>query len=654
MGRPQPPPSLAKYLKEGRCILFAGAGLSRWAGLPTWPKLIEDIFAEVRQERPEGPEAVAELESLIAERKYLEVADHCKERLKQRYATVLSELLQGGNAEVPEPHRLIMRMPFAAWITTNYDQLLEKAYVKERNDWPKVYTHLDAKNFGTLLLDGTPFILKAHGDIYKPETLVLTARDYSTIIHSNPPFNAFFSALLLTRAVLFVGYSLSDPDFRLLFDRQLATFQGEVPERFALMSGVGDIESQVLDRTAGVRVLSYDQGDHGAVLEFLQTLHDQVRPAPVAPVQVVAAPTILEVSPMLPQEAWQLSLRTGIRGIEAALTYGTQTEAVWEEGGPVDWIALLHSLSTLGSGCGVQVGEQDFAEIGRLLASALPAGVSERLRQTVKEGRSGGAPAQMVLRLTPELDRLPWELTWMEDHPLAVGCLLVRAPVGISDAARGLRAIRTPARALLVGDPGNDLQGARDEILQISQLYVEARAAECTCLLGREATVEAVLGAFETGTFDVVHFAGHAWYDAHEVYLALAGEARLTACMLRPALNRHPPAIMMLNSHFTAFVPLGVGVAPDREEQPIKPSVSGRVGFAELAMRTGVGAFIGCFGSPSDESARQLGYNLHRGLLEGEVVSAALCGARQQLALEQPDDPTPHLYLLSGYPDLRF
>lgn len=48
------------------------------------------------------------------------------------------------------------------------------------------------------------------------------------------------------------------------------------------------------------------------------------------------------------------------------------------------------------------------------------------------------------------------------------------------------------------------------------------------------------------------------------------------------------------------------------------------------------------------------GCGVQVGLLRGEVVSEALCGARQRLAREQPRGPTPHLYLLSGYPDLRF
>ena len=38
---PKPPPSLIRYLREGRCVLFCGSGLSAWAKLPTWSKLLE-------------------------------------------------------------------------------------------------------------------------------------------------------------------------------------------------------------------------------------------------------------------------------------------------------------------------------------------------------------------------------------------------------------------------------------------------------------------------------------------------------------------------------------------------------------------------------------------------------------------------------------
>src|SRR5262245_45746290 len=108
-----------------------------------------------------------------------------------------------------------------------------------------------------------------------------------------------FSALLLTKAVLFIGYSLNDPDFRLLLDRQLTVFRGNIPDRYALMSGVGRVERDVLWRTARIRVISYDEGKHEQVLEFLRELQTQVAGTPA----VAAAPPPQAAVPAPPPPA---------------------------------------------------------------------------------------------------------------------------------------------------------------------------------------------------------------------------------------------------------------------------------------------------------------------------------------------------------------
>jgi len=77
-----------------------------------------------------------------------------------------------------------------------------------------------------------------------------------------------------TKAILFIGYSISDPDFRLLLDRQLTTFKEYIPERYALMSGVGEIERDVLWRTAGIKVIPYDE--HDDIKIFLRNLRNDV------------------------------------------------------------------------------------------------------------------------------------------------------------------------------------------------------------------------------------------------------------------------------------------------------------------------------------------------------------------------------------------
>lgn len=283
------PPQLLQHLRERRLLLFAGAGLSAQAGLPTWRSLVQDVVDATIAEAMQGEESRRELESMIAAGKWLQIADHCKLKLGPgEYARLLGERLSDSGRPVPEAHRLAVRLPFAAWVTTNYDKLLERAYAEERGGLPKTLTSLDTEALGRLLFDGAPFVLKAHGDLDKPDSLVFTSRDYRDLIHGNAAFSAAFSAILLTHSVLFVGYSLADPDFNLLLDRQLLTFRGFAPERYALMSGIGKVEEEYLWRVCQIRVIHYPEGHHEAVPAFFQRLTDRLEPAPVAPVASVA------------------------------------------------------------------------------------------------------------------------------------------------------------------------------------------------------------------------------------------------------------------------------------------------------------------------------------------------------------------------------
>jgi hypothetical protein len=291
---PKPPGLLVRYLKQGRCVVFVGAGMSVGARLPTWKALLLEVITELVSSMPDGEVHQAELKKLVEQGKLLEVADFCKEQLGAAYHQFLTERLRGDTAPLPPTHHELMHLPFSAWVTTNYDKLLERAYSEVKGGFPKTLTHKDTDTLGRLLFDAGPFILKAHGDIDRPETVVLTSRDYSEIIHANPAFNEIFSGLLLTKALFFVGYSLSDPDFRLLMDRQLTHFRGFVPERFALMTDLGPVERDVLWRTARIQVIPYANasGRHEEVLHFLRALKAAVQPEPAAK----AAPAAPQVS----------------------------------------------------------------------------------------------------------------------------------------------------------------------------------------------------------------------------------------------------------------------------------------------------------------------------------------------------------------------
>ncbi len=535
------PPQLLVHLREGRMVLFAGAGMSAQAGLPTWGSLIDDAIAATVAEAMQGDEAKAELEKMRASGKWLQIADHCKVKLGPGgYAQLMTERLGDAGRPVPQAHRLAVRLPFAAWITTNYDKLLERAYAEERGGLPKTLTSLDTEALGRLLFDGAPFVLKAHGDLDKPDSLVFTSRDYRDLIHANVAFSAAFSAILLTHSVLFVGYSLADPDFNLLLDRQLLTFRGFVPERYALMSGIGKVEEEYLWRVCHIRVIAYPQGQHDALPRFLGQLAARLgtAEAPARPVRAEApaapprpAPAARGVEAGAAPLALALDWRDGaahsvLKDGEAVLASAAGPREPWST-----VAAASRSLETSSAGDGT------LAACSSALARMLGPAALKALARALK----GGAGRPLRLEPTREAERLPWELLAVGAGTLAEAAAVFRAPVGVSENARGLPAIGSPLRVLVVGDTksgeaGLGLPGAADEARAVAAELQRDGVGDVTLLLGPQATYDAVAAAFEALDPDVFHFAA-AVADA-----ALAGVhvPELALHRLRPGRRREP------------------------------------------------------------------------------------------------------------------
>lgn len=642
----KPPQSLVQHLHEGRCVLFAGSGLSAWAGFPTWTTLLGDLIDEMRNEQI-ALEDVDEMARLLEKDKLLEVAEHCKTQLGSRYEKVLSERLrQTDTADLPEPHRIIVRLPFAGVVTTNYDDLLETGYQKLTSVSVKAPTHEDVDVLGTLLFDGSFFVLKAHGDLDRPATLVLTSSDYRETLYSNAAFTSFFSSILMSRAVLFLGYSLNDPDFRMLLDRHLSTFQRWVPDRYALMPGVGPVEAKVMWESMRIRVLPYEaeDGRHDAVLDFLRELERLVNvgaesgSALPARDDVRARPSGKAV-PTLPtaREGSYARLSLELEGVELVSRLEDPEGSVFAGRAAIpDAIALSQQLPSHLHPGGTT------APVARLLSDSIAPNVLEQLPKIV--------PAREPVLLSVErgLEALPWEWVEVDGVPLVRRNPVVRASASLSQAARGYPVIGHPPKLLLLGDPSTSeaprLPGALEEVEQI-----EALAAGCALhvLTRDEATLANVIAALRRGDIDVLHFAGHAWFDGSEHYLALS-DGQLRAAEFRSLISARPPGLVFLNSHYTAFVPPFAKVR-EQSHGPEEISGAGQLRFMDVAVAAGCGTFIGCLGSPTDLGARDIALNLYRNLFDGDPVARAFYDALVAPSVYEPDTLK---YVVSGSADV--
>jgi hypothetical protein len=322
-----------------------------------------------------------------------------------------------------------------------------------------------------------------------------------------------------------------------------------------------------------------------------------------------------------------------------------------------EWPKLKHWFM---NACATSGGELSGANaIGALLQRVVP----DELLRGLDRVPSG---TTVALSLSPETEMLPWEWLIVEGSPLCLRNAVIRRPVGISDKARGLRFVGRPLRALLVGDAGIGdggrsgaaalLPGAASETRGLKRLLQGADSRNVVKVLEREEAVYRQLVAeVESGDYDIIHFAGHAWFEQSEALLYL-WDGRVSSSELSSLLNRRPPALLVLNSHYTAFVPLGLAVdesprgrveAPPGVDRPTRAAL----GFTSLASRSGVGAFVGSFaGALKDDRAAQFALVLYERLLGGTPFAAALHEARKETT--RVDDITGLFYTGTGYAGL--
>ena len=145
---------------------------------------------------------------------YPHVAEHYAEH-KGRPALVsfLRDRIDAPGLQPLRTHRAIARLPISVVVTTNWDRLLDEALADAGKRVTTVVENYEVafSNSGDVLL------VKMHGSIERPHTVVLTEGDYQQFFEQLPNLVDMLLYFFATRTFLFVGYSLSDPNFRRMY-----------------------------------------------------------------------------------------------------------------------------------------------------------------------------------------------------------------------------------------------------------------------------------------------------------------------------------------------------------------------------------------------------------------------------------------------------
>lgn len=189
----------------GNLIIFVGAGVSLNSGLPSWEALVKEIAKEIDYQIPD--KLSSDLMLRIPE--YYYQKDNSDG--KTDYFSFLIRHLTDKNCDSNALDKLIVDLLPHHIITTNFDHLLEKTKSANINAFQVVYN--DSK---LLANNSQRYIIKMHGDIDDPKSIILRENDYLQYEQSHPIISNYIKSLLADHIFLYVGYSLNDYNLNII------------------------------------------------------------------------------------------------------------------------------------------------------------------------------------------------------------------------------------------------------------------------------------------------------------------------------------------------------------------------------------------------------------------------------------------------------
>jgi len=297
------PKALFDAVKNGKCILFLGAGVhapppekSADATASGQPPLSAGLSQQLADECIADLEAWEPNEDLRKKkREYLVNCRGVLQRTSWYYQSFpphsrrdlvdkIKEVI-GQNNQPSALVRALAEIDFRLVITTNYDQLFEAA-LRHFNKVPAIRIYDPKGREPTKDFRGDPdptqpWFFKIHGCISEPDSLVITDEDYIHWVMRLGDSEDFHPAPQNIRskfkewATLFVGYSLLDLNLRLLF-RTLRRRLDPVdwPPTFSL----DPWPDLLIARTYGELVLFIEQDSWKFVPELYRSLLEREMP----------------------------------------------------------------------------------------------------------------------------------------------------------------------------------------------------------------------------------------------------------------------------------------------------------------------------------------------------------------------------------------
>lgn len=257
---------IARAIKERQLVVFAGAGISKDAGLPDWVELGCQLYERLLSRIPENSKDVAKqllcnkenipngMDFLFNFVARLDVGNEIRDILKPKKESLVYEILK--------------KLDLPGFVTTNYDRLLDTIVLDNSfrltNSVEKLELVSNAVNNAVGNL-GNQFLLKLHGDIddlNSPDDIeiarggpfmVLSKSDYSSLVQGErgEALRLALHAILQRVSILFLGYGFGDPDIKFVLD--FLARHCKFPHQSYFIGVEGESLPQLPERVTGIQ-----------------------------------------------------------------------------------------------------------------------------------------------------------------------------------------------------------------------------------------------------------------------------------------------------------------------------------------------------------------------------------------------------------------
>ncbi|MGY1834351.1 SIR2 family protein [Blastococcus sp. SYSU DS0510] len=220
---------LARLARHGQLAVFMGAGTGIAAGLPSWDGLLARLAVRVGLPDPTLLKDLGPLDAgeLLRRRAQRGGDGSDSGNVLGRY---VAEAI-AGHERYALSHALLAALDADQVITTNFDRLFERAVLEIRGSQPLVVLPDTDPSEVVAQRGRRSWLLKMHGDVEKPDSIVLDRRSFVRYDAWRRPLGGVLQTTLLTRHLLVVGASMTDDNVIRLIHEVSELAAGDGPAR---------------------------------------------------------------------------------------------------------------------------------------------------------------------------------------------------------------------------------------------------------------------------------------------------------------------------------------------------------------------------------------------------------------------------------------